>query len=272
MMEGIGTGTILLTTLSWLGAMLMSGLMTAHYRVSGLHRNGLLDEDSLGTMVSGYLAHERRFQVTTGTIYLVTTLLGAFGWGRLLSGMWPGALTPTFYVLFGVSAFLAWSLGAKLHVQQVAERSLAAGIEGVAFDRSGFKYHGRIKALADAAREAGVTLPALDDSGLQQLAAGLLAELLRHPARDGVLPITLSPAVHLPALVFVLAAGTAFATGSSWGSMGILVPLVVPLAWAVMSVNGMTDAGDMHILYSSVSCVLAGAVWGDHCSPISDTS
>ena len=38
----------------------------------------------------------------------------------------------------------------------IAERSLAAGIEGVAFDRSGFKYHGRIKALADAAREAGL--------------------------------------------------------------------------------------------------------------------
>ena len=54
--------------------------------------------------------------------------------------------------------------------------------------------------------------------------------------------------------------------------MGILVPLVVPLAWAVMSVNGMTGPGDMHILYSSVACVLAGAVWGDHCSPISDTT
>jgi large subunit ribosomal protein L18 len=38
----------------------------------------------------------------------------------------------------------------------VAERALAAGIESVAFDRSGFRYHGRIKALADAAREAGL--------------------------------------------------------------------------------------------------------------------
>ncbi|HSM31316.1 MAG TPA: Na+/H+ antiporter NhaC family protein [Woeseiaceae bacterium] len=80
------------------------------------------------------------------------------------------------------------------------------------------------------------------------------------------------PAAWLPAAVFVLAGVTAFATGSSWGTMAILVPLVVPLSWAVMSVNGMTEAGDMHILYSSVSCVLAGAVWGDHCSPISDTT
>ncbi len=38
----------------------------------------------------------------------------------------------------------------------VAERSLAAGVETVAFDRSGFRYHGRVKALADAAREAGL--------------------------------------------------------------------------------------------------------------------
>jgi Na+/H+ antiporter NhaC len=80
------------------------------------------------------------------------------------------------------------------------------------------------------------------------------------------------PAAWVPAAVFVLAGVTAFSTGTSWGTMGILVPLVVPLAWAVMSVNGMTEVGDMHILYSSVSCVLAGAVWGDHCSPISDTT
>jgi len=38
----------------------------------------------------------------------------------------------------------------------VAERALAAGVESVAFDRSGFRFHGRIKALADAAREAGL--------------------------------------------------------------------------------------------------------------------
>lgn len=80
------------------------------------------------------------------------------------------------------------------------------------------------------------------------------------------------PAGIVPAIVFVLAAATAFATGTSWGTMGILVPLVIPLSWSVMQANGMTDAGDFHILYSSVASVLAGAVWGDHCSPISDTT
>jgi large subunit ribosomal protein L18 len=40
--------------------------------------------------------------------------------------------------------------------QRIAEKAKAAGIETVAFDRSGFRYHGRVKALADAAREAGL--------------------------------------------------------------------------------------------------------------------
>ena len=45
---------------------------------------------------------------------------------------------------------------AKVVGREIAERAKAAGIEKVAFDRSGFRYHGRIKALADAAREAGL--------------------------------------------------------------------------------------------------------------------
>ncbi len=75
----------------------------------------------------------------------------------------------------------------------------------------------------------------------------------------------------LPFAVFVLSAITAFSTGSSWGTMGILMPLIVPLTWAIMVTTG-APADYMHILYSAVACNLAGAVWGDHCSPISDTT
>jgi Na+/H+ antiporter NhaC len=81
------------------------------------------------------------------------------------------------------------------------------------------------------------------------------------------------PPPLIPALVFVLSALTAFATGSSWGVMGIVMPLVVPLTWAVMAANGIAgDPAHMHIFYSAIAAVLAGAVWGDHCSPISDTT
>ncbi len=83
---------------------------------------------------------------------------------------------------------------------------------------------------------------------------------------------TLDPGI-VPALVFLLAAATAFATGSSWGTMGILMPLVIPLAWGVLAADGLHTSGDYtHIIYSTVSAVLAGSVWGDHCSPISDTT
>ncbi len=83
---------------------------------------------------------------------------------------------------------------------------------------------------------------------------------------------TLAPG-FVPALVFLLAAATAFSTGSSWGTMGILMPLVIPLAWGVLAADGLHTTGEYHhIIYSTVSAVLAGAVWGDHCSPISDTT
>ena len=80
------------------------------------------------------------------------------------------------------------------------------------------------------------------------------------------------PVFVLPTMVFLLAAATAFATGSSWGAMGILFPLAMPLTWAVMVAQGQAGPEHMHILYSSISAILAGAVWGDHCSPISDTT
>jgi len=76
----------------------------------------------------------------------------------------------------------------------------------------------------------------------------------------------------LPMLVFIVAAATAFSTGSSWGTMGILLPLMVPLAWALMAASGMNGAEHLPILYATVAAVMGGAVWGDHCSPISDTT
>jgi CBS domain containing-hemolysin-like protein len=96
---------------AWLGAMLMGGLITAHYRISGLFRNGLLDRDSLGPILRDFLENERRFQVTIGTLYLVLTLVGAFAWGHFLSRLWTGSLDTAFHLLFALTALLAWSLG-----------------------------------------------------------------------------------------------------------------------------------------------------------------
>jgi Na+/H+ antiporter NhaC len=80
------------------------------------------------------------------------------------------------------------------------------------------------------------------------------------------------PWALLPALVFLIAGGVAFATGTSWGTMAILMPLTVPLATEIARLNGMEPGAAYTLLLGAVSSVLAGATWGDHCSPISDTT
>lgn len=80
------------------------------------------------------------------------------------------------------------------------------------------------------------------------------------------------PLGFLPGLVFIIAALTAFSTGTSWGTMAILFPVVIPLAVAMGAGVGFAGGEHYAILLGSVSSVMAGAVFGDHCSPISDTT
>jgi Na+/H+ antiporter NhaC len=76
----------------------------------------------------------------------------------------------------------------------------------------------------------------------------------------------------MPSLTFLLAAVISFSTGSSWGTMAILYPLILPATWALSASAGMDEAAAMQVMYNVISVVLAGAVFGDHCSPISDTT
>jgi len=69
----------------------------------------------------------------------------------------------------------------------------------------------------------------------------------------------------LPVAIFLVAAAVSFSTGTSWGTMAILTPLAVPLVLDV-------GAADPAILAATVAAILGGAVFGDHCSPISDTT
>jgi len=80
------------------------------------------------------------------------------------------------------------------------------------------------------------------------------------------------PLVILPGLVFFVAALTAFATGTSWGTMAILFPVVIPLAVAMGAGVGFAGGEHYAILLGTISSVMAGAVFGDHSSPISDTT
>ena len=86
------------------------------------------------------------------------------------------------------------------------------------------------------------------------LGSAVYVETLMKSSAEGL-------ASFLPAVIFIVACLLAFATGTSWGTFGILIPIVT-------SIFDPTDS----LLYVGISACLAGAVCGDHCSPISDTT
>ena len=77
----------------------------------------------------------------------------------------------------------------------------------------------------------------------------------------------------LPAVVFIIAAFLGFATGTSWGTFSILLPIVIPVFSGGTPAVDLT-VGDLNnnLLMISIAATLGGAVMGDHCSPISDTT
>lgn len=77
---------------------------------------------------------------------------------------------------------------------------------------------------------------------------------------------------YLPVIIFITCALISFATGTSFGTMAIMMPIVIPLSDAVTSMYNYSSADQILILHGVISSVLAGSVFGDHCSPISDTT
>ena len=147
--------------------------------------------------------------------------------------------------LLGVLVAAAMSVGQRLLGLREVVDAWFAGVKSVLFVLIILTLAWALSAITEALNTAGFL-------------AGVLGETL--------------PPFAVPALLFVLAAVTSFATGTSWGTMGILMPLTIPLTWAILQNNGMAGPDGLPILYAAVSTILAGAVWGDHCSPISDTT
>ena len=95
------------------------------------------------------------------------------------------------------------------------------------------------------------TLKAMTDSlGAAEFVAGAMEQ-----AAGGLMNL-------LPAIIFLVGCFLAFATGTSWGTFGILIPIVV----------AVFEKSDPQLMILSISACMAGAVCGDHCSPISDTT
>lgn len=88
---------------------------------------------------------------------------------------------------------------------------------------------------------------------------------------SGIVKSASAIAILLPCILFVVALGLAFATGTSWGTFGILIPIVTGIFSSELA--GVSEAGEIpKAVIICISACLAGAVCGDHCSPISDTT
>ncbi len=124
----------------------------------------------------------------------------------------------------------------------------------------------RPRDLADAGRRGAASMLPIAAVLVLALAIGGVCEALGTGPfiADRAAPL-LTPALAAP-VVFLTSGVIAFATGTSWGTFAIMIPLAVPLA-AAMQVDGTAVS-----LPLVVSAVLGGGVFGDHCSPISDTT
>lgn len=94
-----------------------------------------------------------------------------------------------------------------------------------------------------------------------------LARYLSEVVVGGGFPIWL-----LPGIVFALSALISFSTGTSWGTFTIMIPIVLPIVIALGEVGSLTGGALLNATLISVAAVLSGAVFGDHASPISDTT
>lgn len=112
-------------------------------------------------------------------------------------------------------------------------------------------------------------------TGVILLLAWSLSSVIKELGASTYLVSLLSDSVPkflLPSIIFVLASIISFSTGTSYGTMGILMPLAIPLANAVGINAGLADLALSNYTIIAVSAVLTGAIFGDHCSPISDTT
>ncbi len=114
-------------------------------------------------------------------------------------------------------------------------------------------------------------LPALIILALAWSLGTLTEELNTATFLTSTLQDSLPPA-FMPGVIFILAGTIAFSTGSSWSTMAILYPIAIPATWAICMANGYETAEALPILYNVIATVLAASVFGDHCSPISDTT
>ncbi len=77
----------------------------------------------------------------------------------------------------------------------------------------------------------------------------------------------------VPLIIFLVSMFISFTTGTSWGTFGIMMPIAIPMAWELAVAQNPGDLGLAYIsTYAAIAAVFSGGIFGDHCSPISDTT
>jgi len=200
-------------------------------------------------------------------IPILIVILGTLA-GLLYTG-WDAAMWADSSLGFGKK--LANVIGASDSYQALLWSSLSAVLAAVALSIGQ-----KILSLQETTESLLIGFKTMLTAILILVLAWALADITKdlHTAdyiSNALISINIAPQL-LPALTFVLSALIAFSTGSSWGTMAILYPLILPASWYLSHSVGLSNEASMNIFYIVVSSILAGSVLGDHCSPISDTT
>ncbi len=157
-------------------------------------------------------------------------------------------------ILGGADSYVALWRGSSLGLATAIIASLAAGLRFEILD-----------AAWKTLKSMGVALAILYLAWMIGAVCGALgtASYLTAMLDNVLFPLA------LPVILFLLSGVIAFSTGSSWSTMSILLPLVVGLSF---SLGDQTEIGGQALMVLSIGAVLEGSIFGDHCSPISDTT
>ncbi|MFA6680571.1 MAG: Na+/H+ antiporter NhaC family protein [Sphaerochaeta sp.] len=155
-------------------------------------------------------------------------------------------------VIFTLSISSVYYIGRKLFTIKGASEAIGEGIKSMV---------PALIILTMAWTIGTVIKSSPEDGGLG------LAAYLSEAVVGGGFPIAL-----IPVIAFALSALISFSTGTSWGTFAIMIPLVMPIAVGLAQAKGLDGSALLNAAMISVSAVLGGAVFGDHASPISDTT
>ncbi|MGR7921010.1 Na+/H+ antiporter NhaC family protein [Zobellella denitrificans] len=158
---------------------------------------------------------------------------------------------------------LSFTVLAALENTNVGRSLVLGGVAGVLVCAVAMIRHGAAPAVWRHVLKLGLKgmLPAIYILLFAWTIAGLIAELETGKYLASLVQQNI-PLFVLPAILFLLAGVMAFATGTSWGTFGVMLPIAADMTMAI----------DAQLLLPGMSAVMAGAVFGDHCSPISDTT